>query len=78
MNDRSCLQFTFANPNILLLVQKTMLFGSDVEVVRRDASEPELESNRAVRFSSGLFHTEKPCSRPPLSNSNSKTFSISL
>lgn len=41
-----------------------MLFGNDVEVVRKDACEPELESNRSVRFSSGLFQTEKSCSCP--------------
>ena len=34
-----------------------MLFGNDVEIVRKDACEPELESNRSVRFSSGLFQT---------------------
>lgn len=35
-----------------------MIFGNDVEVVRKDTGEPELESNRSVRFSSGLFQTK--------------------
>lgn len=38
---------------------KTMLFGNDVEVVRKDACEPELESNRSVRFSSDTLHPKR-------------------